>query len=373
MARSASSSTVSTQTVAGRRSQLFLVVSVVLLVGLGCCLAFLLAEIGFRLFAVSAVSGSRWNDRPEFYYKDERARTFQGAGYSQTKPEGVYRVAVLGDSFTFATSMQFDDSFPERLERMLNLNAGSRELQVINYGVPGFSTSHEVDTAAQAVAEGADLILLQITLNDPQIKHARPGGISGKNEFSEFVLEPDAGWIVGRSRVFQFVRQRLHNQQTHKAYIKYYYDLFESEQSWNRFAKSLLAIKKTAVRNNVQMAAIVFPLLGLPLNDGYPFHPLHEKIGKLLTRRGILTLDLFKYFEGLPLARIQVEPGVDFHPNEIAHRLAAERIYIWMVKSGLIPEEFIIKERFKRRLHVRPERNERLSPLAGERLLSAKK
>ncbi|MCX6115883.1 MAG: SGNH/GDSL hydrolase family protein, partial [Proteobacteria bacterium] len=60
------------------------------------------------------------------------------------KPANVFRIAAIGDSFTFAPYMQFTDTFPKKLAQMLSLNPGNRQVEVINYGVPAYSTSHEI-------------------------------------------------------------------------------------------------------------------------------------------------------------------------------------------------------------------------------------
>lgn len=81
---------------------------------------------------------------------------------------------MVGDSFSFAPQMQYDDSFSKRLERLLNANATdspkSPRAEVINLGVPGHSTVHEVRTVEEALKLSPDLVLLQITLNDAELR-----------------------------------------------------------------------------------------------------------------------------------------------------------------------------------------------------------
>jgi hypothetical protein len=61
-------------------------------------------------------------------------------------------------------------------------------------------------------------------------------------------------------------------------------------------------------------------------------------------------------YKGIPLERLQVIPGVDRHPNEIAHRMAAEKIYLWMEDQKLLPEIAIISEKFATRLGIDQQR-----------------
>jgi lysophospholipase L1-like esterase len=63
------------------------------------------------------------------------------------KPEGVYRVLALGDSWTFGYRMEEPDAYPRQLERELRARAAARgdlrRFEVINAGVIGYSTDQE--------------------------------------------------------------------------------------------------------------------------------------------------------------------------------------------------------------------------------------
>ena len=94
------------------------------------------------------------------------------------KPEGVYRVLALGDSWTFGFRMNEPDAYPRQLERILNERAAERgdprHFEVINAGVIGYSTDQE---AAWLRVEGwkyqPDLVLVNYyPVNDTHNKLA---------------------------------------------------------------------------------------------------------------------------------------------------------------------------------------------------------
>jgi hypothetical protein len=61
------------------------------------------------------------------------------------------------------------------------------------------------------------------------------------------------------------------------------------------------------------------------LEQGYPFAPVHDTIHRFCLVAHIPHHDLLQTFEGRPSADLWVHP-VDHHPNEIAHRIAAEAL-----------------------------------------------
>ncbi|MDC0357326.1 SGNH/GDSL hydrolase family protein [Oligoflexia bacterium] len=319
----------------------------------GMVIALVAVEAVVRIMTAMAPSETAWSDRPRAYYKPELSQTLQDQPYSVVKPANTFRIAVIGDSFTFAPHMQFDDAFPKKLERMLNLNNIVDKVEVVNYGVPGYSTKHEVKVMRQAIAEQADLVILQLTLNDPEAKPYRPSGLKGINRFGKFLPTKSQRKLFSYWKTAELIAQRLHNSRTHARYIKYYFKFNSKPRRWDRFKAYLKTIAKLSNESSVPLVATIFPLFGLPLDDRYPFHPLHGSIADIFQELNIPYLDLFDAFKHIPLPRIQIIPGVDFHPNEIGHRIAAEHIYDWLTDAQLIPQEFIIKDKFETRTDIR--------------------
>jgi len=65
--------------------------------------------------------------------------------HSIAKPANVWRVAVLGDSFTEAAQVAEDKRFTSVVERLLTgcEAGGGRRVEVLNFGVSGFGTAQE--------------------------------------------------------------------------------------------------------------------------------------------------------------------------------------------------------------------------------------
>ena len=84
--------------------------------------------------------------------------------HSIEKPEGVYRVAVLGDSFSEAMQVDVKDAFWSVLGDKLTQCAyrPGKKIEVINFGVSGFGTAQEYLMLESVVMRyRPDLVLLQ--------------------------------------------------------------------------------------------------------------------------------------------------------------------------------------------------------------------
>jgi hypothetical protein len=72
---------------------------------------------------------------------------------------------------------------------------------------------------------------------------------------------------------------------------------------------------------------------------------MHDAIAGVMQAEGVAHLDLFPAFRGKDPRRMQAIPRVDPHPNEIAHRIAAEAIFHFLLEQGLVPETYRPLER----------------------------
>jgi lysophospholipase L1-like esterase len=145
-------------------------------------LALLVAELGLRLFGVSYPSFLRpdpitgWAHPPGAAgwftlegkgYVRINAAGFRGADWPVTKPPGVTRIAVLGDSYTEGVQVAEDSTFSAVLERELNAG-GTGRYEVLNFGVGGFGTGQELIALRRYVfAYMPDVVILAfLTSND---------------------------------------------------------------------------------------------------------------------------------------------------------------------------------------------------------------
>jgi lysophospholipase L1-like esterase len=91
------------------------------------------------------VPGDYWNKPLRELHKTSihiNQLGFRTAGEERPAPAGS-SVVVLGDSFVVARDSEYSESFPARLERLLNAHM-SGGVEVLNAGVPGYGTGQEL-------------------------------------------------------------------------------------------------------------------------------------------------------------------------------------------------------------------------------------
>lgn len=321
-----------------------------LLLSLGFCLVFL--EVGVRFWLASRVQTAPPFDRPSFYYAAESSAVIFDYERLPAKPDNTFRIIVIGDSFTFPTFMQFDDAFPKRLERMLNLHDVKKNplrAEVLSFGKRGLSTEQEIPLLKKALGFSPDLILLQITLNDTSnldfgsaVKQQ-----PGRYTYGTLQITPETHPILSAWKSLGLIATRWHARQTLPSMVRYYHDIYD-RTNWTHFSGALGEFKQLTAQANVRFGAVVFPLFYTVIDDAYPFADLHDRIDAELKARQISFLDLKDQYRGLTPERLQVKPGDDTHPNEIAHRIAADAIYLWLEQGGVIPEALKIVKRPER-------------------------
>ena len=132
----------------------------------------------------SIIYTMRPNLKIKFQGVEVRTNSFghRGPERSVEKPADVFRLALLGDSFAFGWGVDEDKSFASVIERELPplLSPQKKRVEVINFGVPGYSTFQEV---AQFLEQGwqfsPDAVLVYFVENDfgmPFFIHSLDGG-----------------------------------------------------------------------------------------------------------------------------------------------------------------------------------------------------
>jgi hypothetical protein len=127
-------------------------------------------------------------------------------------------------------------------------------------------------------------------------------------------------------RLFAFVGDRLQSARVARETTRFYLDMYgePNREGWARTQEFLRRMNRELRARGARFLVMVWPLL-VDLDGRYAFLPIHEAMKRFCVQEGIAYLDLLDPLRGRPSASLWVHP-VDRHPNEVAHRLAAEAL-----------------------------------------------
>ena len=307
----------------------------VLLVGL--CVPLLLVEGIMRLSGTALPPSIGMNlDRSltQYRYCPEQLHPWiRGA-------TNVLRLAVIGDSISNGAGIQKDDSFGFRLERMLNMNTGVPPAAVYVFAKGGTSTYMQEPFLNAALKFKPKVIILGICLNDTE-DWTKPAEI--KQWRDQRLPRVPPRWLavaLKNFRVLNWVYKKTQDVRCNREFLASYERYFDPKYSgWIKFTVALHTFQKRCKAEGVDLVAVIFPELSRVNN--YPFDYVHERIQKAVTGEGIYCLDLLKDFRGKNPVRLQAVPNFDGHPDEIAHRIATDAMFEFLIANHLIDQAYL--------------------------------
>jgi GDSL-like Lipase/Acylhydrolase family len=236
------------------------------------------------------------------------------------KPPGVHRVLSLGDSFAWGFGVEYEDAYPQRLERGL-VRHRREPWEVVNLALRGMNSVQE---AAQLAGEGfayePDVVVLGYVLNDSEDSTAAEARRA--EDWVEAARRPPSLW--DRSALVRLVRGRLFATGENRRRVADFRSMYEdTAPGWMAGREALRVMAARCRQQGVPFVVVIFPLFANPLDDGYPFGAIHEKVSQVANQAGARVVDLLPAYRGLRWDLLVVNGAEDEHPNEIAHRIAA--------------------------------------------------
>lgn len=219
-----------------------------------------------------------------------------------------HRIAILGDSLTFAWGVAERDSFATLLEESLGR---VRPTEVINFGIGNYNTEQQVNLFFEkGLKYDPDQVVMFWFIND-----AEPTPVRSEWGF------------LGHSRLVTLFWSRvlaaLTNLDASVSFKQFYSELYRDDQpGWVHAQQAFLEIRDVARKRGFDLRVVLLP----ELHDlvSYPLIEEHAKVRTFLEQSGIPSLDLVPFFAGEEEPfRLWVAMD-DAHPNARAHRLIAQ-------------------------------------------------
>lgn len=263
------------------------------------------------------------------------ANGFRGPDCALEKTAGTFRIVFLGDSFTFGEGVRFEDTFSERTSALLAQRFPDAQLtfESCNLGVSGYNTADELFLFNALVPRlQPDTLVVGYVINDAEPPLFEMDPVRGpvrrdrEADVAEGVASPTPpDFALYRLRVAQLVWQFIAERRRGTATENYYRSLYAPESAgWAASRDALAQLVSTSQRANLPLIVMLFPILH-QLDDRHPFLGVYQEVQQQVERAGGQVLNLFPAFAGQDAESLWVHP-TDQHPNERAHRIAAEQL-----------------------------------------------
>jgi hypothetical protein len=245
----------------------------------------------------------------------------------QPKPAGVRRLVCLGDSFTWGVGVLFDDAWPQRVERTLSRTRGER-WEAVNLAEPGMNAVEQLSRLdSEGFGYGPDVVAMAWVMNDSEDEDAAEAR-RARDWAEEEGREQDAALaFASRSALVRLVRTRVHATVENRRRITGYRSMYaDGYAGWVKARQALIAMSGLCRARGVPFVVVIFPLFANPLDERYPFAELHAKVAQAAGEAGAKVVDLLPHYRRVDWRLLVVDGAADEHPNEIAHRIAAQAI-----------------------------------------------
>jgi lysophospholipase L1-like esterase len=271
---------------------------------------------------------------------------FRDSEHSPHKDAGIFRIMVIGDSFTFGQGVNLEDTYSKYLERFIN-NKGINS-EVINCGVIGYGMWQYLEVLKRKVIPcKPDLVILGIFIDDITTSfspYKNLGNWPGTNPFAK-----DASDIMNRSYLWNFFENLNTIFETKYRYRRGYQYLkgieerkqatgpAHPETTWHQimygklpkqtyldFSQTLNEFIRTCEAVNIQPLIVLIPDAA-QLNE-----PERQAVNRFVEETcreiGVPLVDVTERFEREEDPRTLYLFPFDAHTSPKGHRLIAESI-----------------------------------------------
>ena len=338
-----------------------------------------LTEIYFRIFNPQPITPTFYNSDPVYgvrmipglkgYCKgDEYICRFQlnSLGFrdeerSVYKPDGVYRIIGLGDSYSWGACVERDETFLERLEVIFNENSNNTKYEVFNWGVSAWGTAQQLLLLErEALDYKPDLIILQYFL----------GNDLEENMYSNIFKLDESGTLIrsyhGRRKLtrikriikqipfYPFLAQHSHFvnfmrlslisfvEDEHRKYVSTALPDKKNEYGLDLTRTLLTRIFNICRENDIKIAMIIIPgsddipKTEINLRPSQKSEVSRERkvIEKVCSESSVPLLDFTDVFNQGAVSSIYFKKDIHFTPY--GHKLAAESIAAFLKEENLL-------------------------------------
>jgi len=246
------------------------------------------------------------------------------------KEKKGFRILALGNSCTFGWGVENEDTWVCLLDKILDSRLNNDNYEVINAGVPGYS-SHQgkIEFARKLVDLKPDMVLIMFGWND----HWAAGkGISDIEQKMPGRVIIGLQNIFSKMKLYQFMRKMILSASEKQEFVSLGEQKCKRRVSQQEYYLNLACLAHMARKNGAQPVFLIPPIAdsknyfnGTVTQLHLIHHAYQEQMRLLARQENILLIDLQQEFEHFGNLFTDAH-GDPTHFNEKGHRVTAEAI-----------------------------------------------
>ena len=278
------------------------------------------------------------------YYK-HNSWGFRDVERAKEKEDGVFRILVLGDSFTYGSGIKHvEDLYPALLEEKLNrTNTSGVQFEVINTGDKGMTTAEELAYLRETgLALSPDLVIVGHVLNDAETRELKDARRNQAREATilpsglhKFLSQYSFTYYLALKNLIMLQKEMRRSDDSLTGYDAYLDELYRGD-NLAAYRGIVADLAQTCAENGLPVLWVSFPRISRVQENPYPFDHVAATLRDIALEHEFAYVDLQPAIQNSKAERLTVS-AYDGHPNEIVHALAAEEIYRRLVGDRLVP------------------------------------
>jgi lysophospholipase L1-like esterase len=248
---------------------------------------------------------------------------FRGPERSLEKPDGVFRIVVIGDSVTMGMGVLEEKTYAARLEPLLDARIPDREVQVLNLGLSGLNTRWIVHRLEQrGLRYDPDLVVYGYTLNDIEGAAYRRSARAGFSQPASFWPSPLYLWRYLGPRLNSFRELLWAPRGSYSFELDDNY--FRNQEAWQTLLDGFDRLAEITRERGLCTAVLVHTRL-YSLGFLHPYRRHYEAVTEATRERGFYAFQSWPRHRGGISTELWIGP-FDPHPNAEGHALLLEAL-----------------------------------------------
>jgi hypothetical protein len=244
------------------------------------------------------------------------------------KAEGVYRIALIGDSFAWGQGIEQSSRMSDRLEVLLNRTG--RRFEVLNFGLPGTHTRDHIEALRATVLPlQPDFVLLQWYFNDLE----GPDAVERPRPVPLVPSDAAAAWLHRRSGLYYLMVHAWERLQSRLGTVDdkvvHFDRTFGDPASPSMVAgrAALAEFITTARQAGVGVGIVAFPDVELVQSpEDFALGYLIDRVMEVCHAHEVTCLDLREALAGASETEGWWANKLDPHPGPLANEAAARAV-----------------------------------------------